>query len=157
MLIDRIGSVLAKDLDRASKAHAIAELICTQGGYRGAGLYDVDIQRGVVSNISWYGAGPPAYLTFPVTRGLTSRAIAERKTINVGDVTRDPDYLTALGTTRSEIIIPVLDATGDRVLGTIDAESDRPHAFNVEAEVELEKCAVAIRRLWSDPLTEPSR
>jgi L-methionine (R)-S-oxide reductase len=92
-----------------------------------------------------------------VTRGLTSRAIAERKTINVGDVTRDPDYLTALGTTRSEIIIPVLDATGDRVLGTIDAESDRPHAFNVEAEVELEKCAVAIRRLWSDPLTEPSR
>ncbi len=90
MLINRIVSVLAKNLDRTSKAHAIAELICIQGGYRWAGLYDVDIQRGVVSNISWYGAGPPAYLTFPVTRGLTSRAIEERKTVNVGDVREIP-------------------------------------------------------------------
>ncbi len=45
-----------------------------------------------------------------VTKGLTSAAVAEKRVINVGDVLSDPRYLTAPGTTRSEIIIPVLDA-----------------------------------------------
>jgi putative methionine-R-sulfoxide reductase with GAF domain len=62
--------------------------------------------------------------------------------------------LTALGTTLSEIIIPVLHAAGDRVLGTIDVESNRLHAFNAEAQGELEKCALVIRRLWSNPLAQ---
>ncbi len=62
--------------------------------------------------------------------------------------------MTALGTTRSEIIIPVLDVAGDCVLGIIDIESERPHAFDAEAQGELEKCAVVIRGLWSNPLAQ---
>jgi putative methionine-R-sulfoxide reductase with GAF domain len=69
------------------------------------------------------GAGAPTHPVFPITKGLTSRAIADRKTVNVGDVANDPDYLTALATTRSEIIIPVLEDAGERVVGTIDVES----------------------------------
>jgi L-methionine (R)-S-oxide reductase len=69
MLIDRSGSVLTKNTDRTSKVHAIAELICIQGGYRWVGLYDVDFQRGVVSNISWHGTDPPAYLRFSLLEG----------------------------------------------------------------------------------------
>jgi putative methionine-R-sulfoxide reductase with GAF domain len=43
----------------------------------------------------------------------------------VGDVGRDPDYLTALGSTRSEIIVSVMDKTNYPVIGTIDVESER--------------------------------
>lgn len=85
---------------------------------------------------------------FPGHAGLTSRAIASRKTLNVGDVTSDPDYLTALATTRSVIIVPVLDAAGDCVLGTIDVESERNHAFDSDTQEHPERCANALRALW---------
>ena len=149
-LLDEIRKLLAQDLDRVSTARAIADAIRREGAYRWTGLYDVDTQRGVVSNIAWSGAGPPEYPTFPLTKGLTSRAIAEKKTINVGDVTNDPDYLTALATTRSEIIVPVLDAVRNSVVGTIDVESERSHAFDPSAQNQLEECAVVLRDFWSD-------
>jgi L-methionine (R)-S-oxide reductase len=59
----------------------------------------------------------------------------------VGDVANDSDYLTALGSTRVEIIVPVLDDTGDWVIGTIDVESERLNAFDLAAQVLLEDCA----------------
>jgi L-methionine (R)-S-oxide reductase len=72
----------------------------------------VDIQGGLISNIAWSGPSAPAYPVFPVTKGLTARAIAGRKTINVGDVANDSGYLTAFDNTRAEIIVPVLDNCG---------------------------------------------
>lgn len=101
-----------------------------------------------MSNIAWSGAGPPIYPAFPITRGLTSRAIAAKKTVNVGEGTNDADYLPALATTRSEIIIPVLDAAGGSVLGTVDVESEQPHAFDLAAQARLEECARVSRAFW---------
>src|SRR5215471_17296533 len=89
--------------NRLDVAARFAEAICAAGPYRWTGIYDVDLQKGVVSNIAWSGAGAPAHPVFPITKGLTSRAIADKKTVNIGDVQKDPDYLTALTTTRSEI------------------------------------------------------
>ena len=66
----------------------------------------------------------------------------------MGDVASDADYLTALPTTQSEIIIPVLSATGDKVLGTIDVESERPDAFDAHTQTSLEECANALRPFW---------
>lgn len=86
---------------------------------------------------------------FPITQGLTGRAIAERRTVNVGDVARDPHYLTALGDTCSEIIVPVSAGDPDRVIGTIDVESGRLNAFDPECQAFLEGCARAIRGLWA--------
>ena len=60
-LLDEIRKLLAQDLDRVSTARAIADAIRQEGAYRWTGLYDVDIQRGVVSNIAWSGTGPPEY------------------------------------------------------------------------------------------------
>jgi L-methionine (R)-S-oxide reductase len=149
-LLSEITNLLQQDLDRRSKAKAVAEAIRAQGGYRWTGLYDVDLQRGIVSNVAWSGADAPAYPTFSVTKGLTSRAIAEKKTVNVGDVTRDSDYLTALSTTRSEIIVPVLDATDSYVIGTLDIESELPEAFDAVAQGRLEECALVLKRFWND-------
>jgi hypothetical protein len=64
----------------------------------------------MVRNVTWSGPGAPEHPTFPLTKGLTSAAIAQKQIVNVGDVMSDPRYLTAFGTTRSEIIVPVFDA-----------------------------------------------
>ena len=51
----------------------------------------------------------------------------------VGDVHNDPRYLTALGTSRSEIIVPILSDQGE-VVGTVDVESEQPNAFDQKME-----------------------
>ena len=51
-------------------------------------------------------------------------------------------------TTRSEIIVPVLDWHGQNVVGTIDIESEEPNAFSPEERGHLEACSRVIRPLW---------
>ncbi len=147
-LLARLQDILPSDVDRAAKAAQIAEAIRKSGPYRWVGLYDVDMQRGLVSNIAWCGPSAPAYPIFPVTMGLTSRTIADKRTINVGDVASDPNYLTALDSTRSEIIVPVLDNAG-AVIGTIDVESERRDAFDPATQASLEECARVLAAFWA--------
>src|SRR5208282_260389 len=86
--------------------------------------------------------------TFPLTKGPTSAAVSGRRTINVGDVTADPRYLTAFGTTRSEIIVPIFSWSDESVVGTLDVESDKHNAFNNDVQDFLEACSDEIRSLW---------
>jgi putative methionine-R-sulfoxide reductase with GAF domain len=83
-----------------------------------------------------------------MTKGLTGAAIESKKTVNVGDVSADPRYLTAFGTTQSEIIVPIFDTKGDKVIGTIDIESEQLNAFTADTQRLLEECAKAIAALW---------
>ncbi len=108
----------------------------------------MDHAAGLVRNLTWSGPGAPEHPTFPLTKGLTSAAVAQKQTVNVGDVSADPRYLTAFGTTRSEIIVPVLDAEANNVVGTIDIESEQPNAFSKDIQDLLESCAAVIRPLW---------
>lgn len=145
-LLRKLEAVIATDLDRRQKAKLIAETLRTVGSYRWVGIYDVDTRKGLVSNIAWAGPSAPAYPEFPVTKGLTSRAIAERRTVNVGNVAEDSDYLVALDTTKSEIIIPILESNAARVVGTLDVESERANAFDSATQELLESCASALSR-----------
>jgi putative methionine-R-sulfoxide reductase with GAF domain len=79
---------------------------------------------------------------------LTGAAIVEKRTINVGDVAADARYLTAFGSTRSEIIVPIFDEARQRVIGTIDVESELRDAFNFDIQALLERCADVISPLW---------
>ena len=146
-----IRHLLAQNADRLSIARSVAEAIRNHGQYRWTGIYDVDMERGLVSNVAWSGPSAPEYPTFPVTKGLTSRAVAEKRTVNVGDVARDRDYLTALTTTRSEIIVPVVDERGSHVFGTIEVESELPNAFDESVQIMLEECAIVLRPFWTSP------
>jgi len=57
-------------------------------------------------------------------------------------------YLTAFGSTRSEIIVPIFDAAHVDVVGTIDVESERLNPFDEETERVLVGCADAIGVFW---------
>jgi putative methionine-R-sulfoxide reductase with GAF domain len=69
---------------------------------------------------AYSGPSAPAYPQFPVTKGLTGVAVREKRVVVVGDVRTDSRYLTAFGSTLSEIIIPVLDEKTGAVVGTIE-------------------------------------
>lgn len=147
-LRSEIEAILDQALPRGNKAQRLARIIRDFGSYRRVGLYDVYPEAGVVSNIAWDGPHPPTHLAFPMTCGLTSRAIARARSVNVGDVLTDPSYLTTLDSTRSELIIPVLADLPTRVLGTIDVESDRQNAFDWGTQILLEDCARMLTGFW---------
>ena len=123
LLLD-LEAIVTDARDRQSSLEEVAARIRSSADYRWVGLYDVDYAAGLVRNLTWSGPGAPEHPTFPLTKGLTSAAVAQKQIVNVGDVSTDPRYLTAFGTTRSEIIVPVLNAEANNVVGTIDVESE---------------------------------
>jgi L-methionine (R)-S-oxide reductase len=147
-LLLSLESIVRTTRDREASLQSAAALIRASGNYRWVGLYDVDDAAGMVRNVTWTGPGAPEHPTFPLSKGLTGAAVALKQIVNVGDVLADPRYLTAFGTTRSEIIIPVFDGEGRSVVGTIDVESEKPNAFDKDVQDLLEACSVVIRTLW---------
>ena len=131
--------------DREDRAKRAAAAIRRYGGYRWAGIYDVGADE--IGVVGWDGPAPPAHPRFPLTQGLCGAAVAAGEPVIAGDVTADPRYLTTHKTTRSEIVIPVFDT--DAVVGLIDVESERPHAFGDDDRELLESCAAAIAPLFA--------
>jgi L-methionine (R)-S-oxide reductase len=147
-LLEELGKTLLDNAPRIQKLQMIAALIRNSGNYRWIGLYEIDERAGEVINLVWDGPAAPAYPRFPIGKGLTSAAIEEGRAINVGDVVSDPRYLTAFGSTRSEIIVPILDEGRGKVVGTIDVESEQLYAFDRDTENVLVACADVIALLW---------
>ncbi len=145
-LLGEVSRVLEGDGDRERKAAGIAEAIRRSGGYRWVGLYEVTEDE--IANLAFDGPGAPAHPRFPVTQGLSGAAVASGKSVMVDDVREDSRYLTAFGSTRSEIIVPVADRAGRKVVGTIDVESEQVNAFSEEDRVALERCAAAVAALF---------
>jgi putative methionine-R-sulfoxide reductase with GAF domain len=144
--INLIRTTAASGGDRATRAKRLAELIRKLGDYRWVGVYDVSPE--FVSIVGWDGPSAPAYPEFPANQGLTGAAIQSRKAIIVGDVRNDLRYLTAFGSTLSEMIVPVLSPGGDRVIGTVDVESEQANAFSASDLQMIEQCAQAALPLW---------
>jgi L-methionine (R)-S-oxide reductase len=144
--LNQIRTTAATGGDRAERAKRLADLIRKLGDYRWVGVYDVGAEN--VSIIAWTGPSTPEYPKFPITKGLTGAAIQTKKAVIVGDVRNDPRYLTAFGSTLSEIIVPILAPGSDQVIGTIDVESEKSNAFSARDQQMIEQCAQAALPLW---------
>jgi L-methionine (R)-S-oxide reductase len=71
--------------------------------------------------------------------GICGAAASRKETILVDDVTADPRFLACSISTRSEIVVPLMD--GETVLGEIDIDSNRPGNFTAEDREMLERIA----------------
>jgi L-methionine (R)-S-oxide reductase len=143
-LIDKVRAVATADDPPEQRARQIADLVRQRTGRRWVGVYRVDSDE--VVNLGWSGPAAPAYPRFPADRGLTGAAIESRAPIVSNDVARDPRYLTALDSTGSELIVPVV--VKGRVVGTLDVEDERTDAFGVEDEALFVQLAGALNGLY---------
>ena len=75
-----------------------------------------------------------ARMRVPLHKGLTGTAAGERRVLRVNDVTDDPRYILCEAgvPVRSELVVPLMLC--DRLIGVLDLESARPHAFTLEHE-----------------------
>ena len=143
-LHDSVRAIAERPGARGERAQQVAELIRSRTNRRWVGIYEVTPTE--VVNLAWSGPGPPAYPSFPVARGLTAAAISARETVVSNDVASDPRYLTALASTGSELIVPVV--LGDRVVGTLDVEDEATNAFADEDQRLFERAARELTPLF---------
>jgi L-methionine (R)-S-oxide reductase len=144
-LVDEVRVIAAADDPPEERAQRIAELVRQRTGRRWVGVYRVASDE--VVNLAWSGPAAPAYPRFPADRGLTGAAIESRGAVVSNDVSQDPRYLTALDSTGSELIAPVV--VEGRVLGTLDVEDGRTGAFDREDEAQFVELAEALNGLYA--------
>jgi GAF domain-containing protein len=137
-----IKKIFDSDGARTYKIRRTCETIRSIGNYRWVGIYDVTENE--IINIAWSGPGAPANPRFPISQGLSSWAVANKKTVVSNDVANDSRYLTAFESTGSEIIVLIIEAKSGKVIGTIDVESEEVNAFALSDQQLLEKCAEVI-------------
>jgi GAF domain-containing protein len=144
--LQQIGAfVLANGCNKKGMKQ-IAEMIRAARDYRWLGIYKIERKDFVIAGGT--GDEPPAYPRFPITQGLCAAALESRKAVVVGDVRKDPRYLPTFHTTRSEIIVPLVNED-DEVVGMLDAESEKTNAFGSEDRQFLERAAGLIAHCLS--------
>jgi L-methionine (R)-S-oxide reductase len=130
----------------AKQIKKVTEMIRAARNYRWVGIYKCTPKEFVI--LAGTGDEPPTYPRFPVTQGLCGAALESQKAIVVGDVRKDTRYLPTFHTTRSEIIVPIVNEQ-KHVVGMLDAESEKTNAFQNEDRQFLERAAGLIAHCLS--------
>ncbi len=76
-------------------------------------------------------------LVIPFSRGVCGAAARTGQVQLVADVEAFPGHIACSSSTRSEIVLPVFNATG-KLLGVFDIDSDQPDAFTEADATALE-------------------
>ncbi len=71
-----------------------------------------------------------------IQKGLCGRAIRENQTLNIEDVSQNPEYLSCSLETKSEIVIPLRDPSGTP-FGELDIDAKILKAFTPQLEEKL--------------------
>ncbi|GLK66201.1 GAF domain-containing protein [Paracoccus kondratievae] len=77
-------------------------------------------------------------LVIPFSRGVCGAAARTRQTQLVPDVDAFPGHIACASSTRSELVIPVI-ASGERLVGVLDIDSDQPDAFTQQDAGRLQE------------------
>jgi L-methionine (R)-S-oxide reductase len=125
--LEHLSVLLEGETDEvAVMATVVCELHRGLEHFDWTGFYRV-VQPGLLK-IGPYQGGHGC-LTIPFERGVCGRCAREARTQLVADVRKVPEHIACSTTTRSEIVVPVLDAAG-RVRAVLDVDSDVPAAFD---------------------------
>jgi L-methionine (R)-S-oxide reductase len=127
---DKDGNVLQK----------VVQALITVPTYTWAGIY---LRQG--NNLllrSWAGPQATVHTQIPIGKGICGWAAKSGKTEIVSDVSKDARYLECFSSTRSEIVVPVLQ--DGKVVGEIDVDGDILNAYSSVDREFLEAVATKI-------------
>ncbi len=82
-------------------------------------------------------------LVIPFSRGVCGAAARTKQTQLVADVDQFEGHIACASSTRSELVSPVFDNSGD-VIAVFDIDSDQPNAFTHEDATALEDILKAV-------------
>ncbi|HKM67672.1 MAG TPA: PP2C family protein-serine/threonine phosphatase [Candidatus Acidoferrum sp.] len=135
-LLYEISHELTSILDREELLRRIAERVKKLVNYHTFTVMLWNDEAQVLESVfaQRYEDALPSHFQMPLNQGITGAAASERRTIRVVDVRLDPRYISCGGDVevRSELVVPLL--LRDRLVGVLDLESTKPHAFSAEHE-----------------------
>ncbi len=133
---ERIRALVHGEQDEiAIMATVAAELHASFPDFNWVGFYRV-ISPGLLK-IGPYQGGHGC-LTISFERGVCGKCAREKATQLVPDVTKLPYHIACSSTTRSEIVVPIVDAHGE-LRAVLDIDSDRLAAFDAVDQAQLEE------------------
>jgi len=139
-LIDNVRIAIADERTEIDILRTSAQLIDSfSEGYNWTGFY---IMHGDVLVVGPYIGPQTPHTRIESDQGICGLAVSEKRSIIVDDVNADPRYLACSTTTRSEIVVPLMD--GDTCLGEIDIDSNQPSFFTAKDKEMLETIASVI-------------
>lgn len=143
-LIDNVRAAIAREETEESSLRAAIELIdAFSDGWHWTGFY---MMRGDMLEVGPYIGPVTPHTRIALNQGICGAAASQQQSIVVDDVNADPRFLACSLTTRSEIVVPLMD--GEVCLGEIDIDSNYPGFFSEEDRVMLEAVAgVVVDRL----------
>ena len=131
----RILAVAEGEEDRVALMATIAcELFHAFDDFDWVGFYRVTAPG--ILKIGPYQGGHGC-LVIPFERGVCGAAARERRTQVVPDVDAFPGHIACASSTRSEVVVPVFDASGQPI-AVLDVDSDTPAAFDDDDARALE-------------------
>jgi putative methionine-R-sulfoxide reductase with GAF domain len=101
-VLNEIAATASGSGDVASRAKRVAEMIRQASGCYWVGIFEIADNE--ARAVAWTGSEAPAFLRFPLTRGITRDVVKTARTTIVNDVLKDARYLVAFSTTRAEVI-----------------------------------------------------
>ena len=120
-------AVLAGVHDEIAEMATLSCLLHHAFGHLWTGFYRV-VEPDRLLRVGPY-QGTLGCLDIAFGRGVCGTAAAERRTVVVEDVHAFPGHIACDGRSRSEIVVPVLDADG-RLLAVLDVDSEHRAAFD---------------------------
>ena len=129
-----ILAVLDGEPDRTARMSTVSSMLADAfPSFFWTGFYVVDAAKGDELVVGPY-QGTLGCLRIPFGRGVCGAAAAERKTQIVEDVHAFPGHIACDSRSASEIVVPVIDASGD-LIAVLDVDATEKAAFDaVDAE-----------------------
>jgi len=77
-------------------------------------------------------------LTIDFARGICGRCAREKAVQNIPDVEAEQDHIACSATSKSEIVLPILDGQGE-LIAVLDIDSNTPAAFDQIDQENLQR------------------
>lgn len=131
LLVEQIQSLIEGESDAVAVMANVAAAIHEAMGFWWTGFYRVMPKAGSDDNELVLGPfqGPVACMHIPFGRGVCGTAWERRQTIVVPNVELFPGHIACSSLSRSEIVVPVIAASGE-VVAVLDIDSRELSTFD---------------------------
>lgn len=138
-ILPQIEAVVSAESDMVANMANVSAILKEAFGFWWVGFYIVKERvDGGQELVLGPFQGPLACARIKKGRGVCGTAWAEKSTVIVPDVEQFPGHIACSSLSRSEIVVPVFDASGD-VMAVLDIDSEHLSTFDVVDKEWLEK------------------
>jgi L-methionine (R)-S-oxide reductase len=142
-LIPQLHALVSGESDTIANLSNVVAALKQSFGFFWVGVYIVKENELVLGPFQ----GPIACTRIRMGKGVCGTSWERKATILVPDVDQFPGHIACSSASRSEIVVPVLNASGE-VIMVIDVDSDRLNDFDNTDQQYLEQVAQLISNFY---------